>query len=65
MSNTFRAAYLGSTRLTGPEHAHLSDEELVAEAKAEANRMDPDHATDSDGAPVCPRDQIQIGEWSE
>jgi hypothetical protein len=40
----YRAAYWisddrqGEVRLTGPEHRHLSDADLVAEAKAEIAR---------------------------
>ena len=38
----FRAAYLpgpgGGTNLTGPEHSQLSDDDLIAEAIAEAER---------------------------
>ena len=62
---TFRAAFIGDVRLTAPEHAGLSDEALLAEAHAEADRTDPLHGTDADGNPVCPRDSLQIGEWSE
>lgn len=35
---TYRAAYIGEVRLTGPEHAHLSDDALTAEAVTEAYR---------------------------
>jgi hypothetical protein len=36
----YRAAFVGESVLTGPEHAHLSDEDLLAEAVAEARRAD-------------------------
>jgi hypothetical protein len=40
-SGAFRAAYVRSTdcNLTGPEHAHLDDAALLAEAVREARRM--------------------------
>lgn len=34
----YRAACVGSSRLTGREHAHLSDDELIAEALEESRR---------------------------
>lgn len=56
---TYRAAYWTNGRgaevvLTLPEHSHLSDEELLAEAMAEAERQ----GMDLYG-------QIVIGEWAE
>jgi hypothetical protein len=36
----YRAAFVGESVLTGPEHAHLSDEDLLTEAVAEARRAD-------------------------
>jgi len=58
MARTYRAAYWtdghgGELVLTAPEHAHLSDEELLAEARAEAERVGLDL---SDG-------RIEVGEW--
>jgi hypothetical protein len=60
---SYRVAYLGSTVLTGYEHSHLSDAELLAEALRELDRVDPGGATDSDGRPLAPRDGIRIGVW--
>ena len=56
--DAFRAAYWtdydgGELLLTGPEHAGLSDDELMAEAWAEAGVLGVDL---SDG-------EIEIGEW--
>ena len=57
----FRAAYIvsadrqGDVVLTGPEHAALSDEALLAEAKAEMARAGIDLA---DGT-------LEIGEWED
>ena len=43
MSTTYRACYwtddLVEVRLTGPEHAHLPDDELEAAARAEAEHV--------------------------
>ena len=61
----YRAAYLGDTVLTLPEHAHLSDEDLVAEAIRELDRIDRAHAQSADGEPLAPRDNIRIGVWTE
>ena len=61
----YRAAYLGETVLTGPEHSHMTDAELMAEALAELDEIDPNHATDADGKPLAPRDEIEIAEWNE
>lgn len=59
-AETYRAAYWtdhegGELVLTGPEHAHLSDEELILEARAEAERADLDL---SYGA-------VLVGDWTE
>jgi len=56
----FRAAYWtdgkgAEVRLTGPEHAHLSDEDLLAEARAEAERVGLDLSYG----------EIVIGEWAD
>lgn len=51
---TYRAAFIGETVFTGPEHSHLSDDELRAEALAECRRAggigdaDAGWATESD-----------------
>lgn len=60
MARTYRAAYWtdgqgGELVLTAPEHAHLSDEALLAEARAEAERAGVDL---SDG-------RIEIGDWTD
>lgn len=61
MSRTYRAAYWisedrqGSFVLTGPEHADLPDEALVAEATQELRRA---------GQPEEPG-RIEIGDWTE
>ena len=56
----YRAAYWTDERgaevvLTLPEHEHLSDEDLLAEAMAEAERQGMDLSYG----------QIVIGEWAE
>jgi hypothetical protein len=38
--STYRAAYVNDCVLTGPEHASLSDEALLAEAIQEAQRAE-------------------------
>lgn len=67
---TYRAAIYrhpagSETVLTGPEHAHLPDEDLLAEALAEARR----HGLIGDGWPQVPeelfRRRLYIGEWTE
>lgn len=45
----------GGVRLTGPEHASLPDEALLAEARAEARRAGLSEEE-------C---EIEIGEWRE
>lgn len=50
---TYRAAIVGDVALTGPEHAHLSDEALLDEAMAESDRQ----------ALGLQREQIRIGTW--
>lgn len=62
---TYRAAYLGSTVLTRPEDAHLSDEELLAEAHLELDHVSPDGLLDADGGPLAPRSAVKIGLWTE
>ena len=57
---TFRAAYVGDCVLTGPEHAHLDDEALLAEAVAEAHRAG---LIGDDAHQIAPTD-IVIGEWT-
>jgi hypothetical protein len=61
----YRAAYLGQTVLTGPQHSLLSDEDLMAEALRELDRTDPGHAVDADGEPLAPRDAVEIGDWTD
>lgn len=68
---TYRAAILqapdkqSSQPLTLPEHAHLSDEDLRAEALAEAKRAD----LVGDEWPRAPLEEIEanlvIGEWHD
>lgn len=59
----YRAAYLtdetgfGTLVLTLPEHAGLSDEELMAEAMAEAKRAGIANEIDAD--------RVKIGTWRE
>lgn len=52
--------------MTGPEHAHLTDDELVEEALAEADRAG---LIGEDDESHTPRDlfekQLRIGEWME
>jgi len=71
-AQTYRACYIGETatsgecRLTGPEHAHLDDDALRAEAMAEAGRAglycdeDPDYLTRGELAAL-----LEIGDWTE
>lgn len=67
MSTTYRAAYYAAPQSTGvlltqPEHASLSDTDLIAEAMAEAERAGLLGAE-------CPADAfracIVIGDWTE
>lgn len=63
---TYRAAYLKGgvgTVLTGPEHASLSDDELLAEARREIEKV---------GAPEryasieeCMEEGVEIGDWKD
>jgi hypothetical protein len=69
---TFRAAFYKMTVLTGPEHASLSDEDLRAEALAEAQRGDIIDMEEADPEVAYPRvtraqfeSGLQIGEWKE
>jgi len=59
MTTTYRAAYWTDGQaeivLTLPEHAHLSDDDLLAEALAEAERQGMDLSYG----------QIVIGIWTE
>jgi hypothetical protein len=76
-STTYRAAYFlaedgGCIVLTRSEHASMSDEELAAEALAEAQRMDMIDMIKTDPAAAWPRLTRQqfaagltIGEWRE
>lgn len=63
MSKTYRAAILctadrqGSIVLTLPEHAALSDEELLAEAQREIDRANIREQMAED-------DVIKIGDWT-
>ena len=57
---TYRAAYWtdhegGELVLTGPEHAKLDDDALLAEARAEAERADLDLSYG----------EIEIGDWTD
>jgi hypothetical protein len=58
MGHTYRAAYWtddkgGELVLTAPEHASMTDEELIAEATAEAERNGVDLSYG----------EIRVGEW--
>lgn len=57
----FRAAYGGNCRLTGPEHAHLPDTELLAEAICWAT----EHDQIGDAPHQFNVDWIRIGLWIE
>ena len=59
----FRAAYIGETLLTGPEHSNLSDEALHEEARREMVRGGVTHDPIT-GEPI-PDEDIEIGEWSD
>ncbi|MBM11779.1 MAG: hypothetical protein CL759_06860 [Chloroflexi bacterium] len=72
MSETYRACYIRETAtngecvLTGPEHAHLDDAALRAEAMAEATRA----GLYRDDDPDCPTREaiaalLEIGDWTE
>ena len=70
---TYRAAYIGDTVLTGPEHSDLSDEALINEAVAEADRGDLISQDGDVPAAMCGnrlseaalRAAIRIGDWTE
>ena len=69
MTTTYRACYYltadlqGETVLTGPEHAHLSDDALRAEAAAEAERAG--IIGDAPGITTGElRDGLRIGDWT-
>ena len=55
----YRAAYVGETVLTGPEHAHMSDADLVTEALAEARRA----GLLGDEPHQITADDLEIGTW--
>jgi hypothetical protein len=72
MSTTYRAAYLAATQastsggwvLTLPEHADLSDADLMAEARkglAEYN----DNCNADNGVEPATEADIIIGDWTE
>ncbi len=52
VSITYRAAFIGDAVLTSPQHSHLSDEALMAEALAECER-----------AGIAAQG-IEIGDWT-
>jgi hypothetical protein len=67
---SYRAAFFRDTVLTRPEHAALSDEQLRAEALAEAQRadiIDMEEADPESAYPHLTRAQfesgLQIGDW--
>jgi len=71
MSKTYRAAILfsadrqGSTALTAPEHAGLSDADLLAEAQREIERADIRRCPhDDEHGDLC-GGTVEIGEWTE
>ncbi len=60
MSTTYRACYWtddrgAEVRLTGPEHAHLPDDELEASARAEAEHAGLDLSYG----------RLVIGDWTD
>lgn len=64
----YRAAYVNFTVLTSPEHAHLTDDELMAEAVAEAKRAGiygHDYTSDDGDIIGIEEDDIVIGMWTE
>ena len=75
--STYGAAYLslplwGETVLTRPEHSGLTDDELRAEALAEAQRADIISMHESDSNIAFPRitrqqfdEYLCIGDWRE
>jgi hypothetical protein len=65
---TYRAAYIytpgdntSGLRLTLPEHAHLSDEDLMEKALATVKK---DALMDEDGQPITEA-SICIGDWTD
>jgi hypothetical protein len=70
---TYRAAYIGQTVLTGLEHTRLSDDALLAEARAEAERAslltdDPSETAAPVGAAILRArfaDAVTIGLWTD
>ena len=68
---TYRACYyLAQDRqsdivLTGPEHAHLSDDDLIAEAIAEARRGDLVGDDPPRMTPAELRDGLRIGDYQQ
>lgn len=52
VSITYRAAFIGNAVLTSPQHAHLDDQGIMAEAEAECQRAGID--------PIG----IEIGDWT-
>jgi hypothetical protein len=73
MTTTYRAAYYvtpdgrDETVLTGPEHAHLDDDDLIAEALAEAKRADivsDDDEQEPRLTPAALVDGLTIGDWT-
>jgi len=60
---TYRAAYLkggSGTVLTGPEHATLTDEQLLAEARRELEKVGVGDAFDTVDAAM---EAVAIGDW--
>jgi len=57
----YRAAYVNDCVLTGPEHQNLTDEDLLTEAMAEADRMG---IIGQEAPNNLAREKIQIGMWS-
>jgi hypothetical protein len=65
---TYRAAYVNDVVLTGPEHAHLSDEDLidvaVAQAKA-AGILGEDYVDSEDNRLGIIKSDVKIGPWTD
>lgn len=56
-TKTYRAAHINECVLTGREHSHLSDEDIIEEAKAELERAG--ELTEENV------EAITIGEWTD
>lgn len=64
-TSTYRAALYGEIRLTGPEHAHLSDDDLIAEAMAEVNRAKLEVTYGGERVRDIEEEDLSIEDWTE